>query len=318
MRLIKTFEILFLAGALLIGAAVALWLSIWSPGALIRDPLPLYRQAAASIATDETGKRDIQDVRLVDPDDNAVRFSVSLPKGRFTDDAGEKLPTLVVISGFRSAHNNLERIPQPGPNAIISYEYPYDPKEWKESTWIGRTLIARRVAFRLPNDVAGLMAWIRRQHWADQSRISLAGVSLGAVALPVIRRRASATGQTDGPSVMAYGGVDIQSMAAANLNLSPDWFREMIAWFISLALRPLEPATHIPETKGPYLLINGIEDERLPAESVLRLHKLAPEPKTVMTLKGKHIDGNRPELIEKTVRLARVWLVSKGALNPSR
>ncbi len=318
MRLIKTFEILFLVGALLIGACVALWLAIWSPDALIRDPLPLYRQASASITADAVNKRDIQDVQLVDPDDNVVRFSVSLPKGRFVDDAGEKFPTLVVITGFRSAHNNLERIPEPGPNAIISYEYPYDPREWKEASWIGRTFIARRVAFRLPNDVAGLMAWIRRQHWADPNRISLAGVSLGAVALPVIRRRASATGQTDGPSVIAYGGVDIQSMAAANLDLSPGWLRETVAWFISLALRPLEPATHILETKGPYLLINGIEDERLPPESVLRLHKLTPQPKTVMTIKGGHIDGNRPEIIENMVRLARVWLVSKGALNPSR
>jgi pimeloyl-ACP methyl ester carboxylesterase len=318
MRLIKTFEVLFLVGAILIGAGVALWLSIWSPGALIRDPLPLYRQASATVTADETGKRDIQDVRLVDPDGNVVSFSISLPKGGFADEAGEKLPALVVISGFRSARDNLKYIPEPGPNAIISYDYPYNSQEWKAASLVGRIMIARRVAFRLPNDVAGLMAWIRRQHWADQGRISLAGVSLGAIALPVIRRRASATGQTDGPSVIAYGGVGLQTLTAANLELSPDWLRELAAWGISLALRPLEPATHLSEISGPFLLINGRDDERLPAESIRRLHALTPEPKTVINVDGPHIDGNRLEIVENTVRLARVWLVSKGALNPSR
>ena len=318
MRLIKGFEILFLGGALLAAAAVALWLAIWSPDAQIRDPLPLYRQASAEITPDATGKRDIQDVRLVDPENQPVTFSVSLPKGHVADDSVEKLPTLVVISGFRSANHNLERIPEPGPNAIISYDYPYDSKEWKEADFFSRALIARRVAYRLPNEVAGLMAWVRRQPWADTSRISLAGISLGAVALPVIKRRAAATGQTDGPSVIAYGGVDIQALAAANLKISPSWIREIAAWIVWLLLKPLEPESHLPEISGPFLVINGKNDERLPAESVSRLQTLLPEPKTILNVEGAHIDGNRPEIIENTVRLARVWLVSQGALNPSR
>ncbi len=318
MRLIRPFEIFFLGGAILIGACVALWLSIWSPDALIRDPLPLYRQASVKVTADNKNKREILDVRLVDPDDNVVGFSVSLPLGSFDEDAGERLPTLVVISGFRGAHHNLERIPEPGPNVIISYDYPYRPEEWKTASLLERILIARRVAFRMPNDVAGLMAWVRRQHWADRSRISLVGVSLGAIALPVIRRRASATGQTAGPSVIAYGGVDLHAMAADNIDLSPGWLREIVAWGIAVALRPLEPAAHLSEITGPFLLINGRDDERLPRESVERLHALTPEPKTIINVKGAHIDGNRPEIIENTVRLARVWLVSKGALNPSR
>ncbi len=318
MRLIKGFEILFLGGALAVAAAVALWLAIWSPDAQIRDPLPLYRQASASVSADASGKREILDVRLVDPDNKPVTFSVSLPKGLFESDSGEKLPALVVISGFRSAHQNLERIPEPGPNAIISYDYPYDAKEWKAAGIFGRALIARRVAYRIPNEVAGLMAWVRRQSWADANRISLAGISLGAVALPVIRRRASATGQTDGPSVIAYGGVDIQALAAANLKISPGWLREITSWFVWMMLKPLEPEAHLSEITGPFLLINGKDDERLPAKSVSRLQTMTPEPKTVLTVDGPHIDGNRPKIIENTVRLARVWLVSKGALNPSR
>lgn len=318
MRLIKGFELLFLGGALLVAAVVALWLAIWSPDAQIRDPLPLYRQASATITPDATGKRDIQDIRLVDPDNRPVTFSVSLPKGHFADDTSEKFPSLVVISGFRSAHQNLERIPEPGPNAIISYDYPYDSQEWKEASFVGRALIARRIAYRLPNDVAGLMAWVRRQPWADANRISLAGVSLGAVALPVIRRRASATGQTGGPSVIAYGGVDLQALAAANLKISPGWLREIAAWFVWLMLKPLEPESHLQEISGPFLIINGKADERLPTESVARLQALAPEPKTILNVDGAHIDGKRPEIIENTVRLARIWLVSQGALNPSR
>lgn len=320
MRLIKRFDLLFLSGALVVTAGVAVWLATWNPDAQIRDPLPIYRQASVSMSPDESGKRDILDIRLVDTDDvgNDVTFSVSLPRGRSDEIAGEALPALIVISGFRSARQNLARIPQPGPNAIISYDYPYDSAEWKEATWFGRMLIARRVAYRIPNDVAGLMAWVRRQQWADPNRISLAGVSLGAVAVPVIRRRAAATGQPDGPSVIAYGGVDLRALAAANLKISPGWLRGLAAWGVWLLLKPLEPEVHIKEINGPFLLINGNGDERIPASSAARLHALTPDPKTVITVDGGHIDGDRPELIENTVRLSRVWLVSKGALNPSR
>ncbi len=318
MRLIKGFDILFLGGALLIGAAVAFWLSIWSSDAQILDPLPLYRQVSAAVVPDASRKREIQDVRLIDPDDQVSTFYVSLPKDYLGNDTSEKLPVLVVISGFRSGHRNLAHIPEPGANAIISYDYPYDAKAWEEAGTFGRILIARRVAYRIPNEVAGLMAWVRRQPWADASRISLAGLSLGAVALPVIRRRASASGQPDGPSVIAYGGVDIQTLAEANLKITPGWLRSIAAWGTWLMLRPFEPETHLAEISGPFLLINGRDDERLPADSVARLHKLTPEPKTVIMVDGAHIDGKRPEIIENTVRLARVWLVSQGALNPSR
>ena len=318
MRLIKGFTILFLSGALLTTIAGALWLSILRPGAQLRDPLPLYRQTTAEITMDAERKREILDVRLIDPENRQLTFSVSLPKDHFVNEADKKLPILIVISGFRSAHHNLERIPEPGPNVIISYDYPYDSKEWKEANFFSRALIAQNVAYRIPNEVAGLMSWVRRQPWADTSRMSLAGISLGAIALPVIRRRASATGQTDGPSVIAYGGVDIQALAAANLRITPSWLRKIAAWAVWLLLKPLEPEAHLSKISGPFLIINGKNDERLPAESVARLQALLPEPKTILNVEGAHIDGKRPEIIENTVRLARDWLVSQGALNPSR
>jgi len=318
MRLIKGFEILFFSATCLVAAAVALWLAVWSPGAQILDPLPLYRQASIDFATKSILHRSVQDVRLVDPDNQVMTFTVSLPKGKLAENIAGKLPVLIVISGFRSGYHNLERIPEPGPNAIISYDYPYDSKEWKEASFLGRALIARHVAYRIPDEIAGLMAWVGRQPWADETRISLAGISLGAVALPVIRRRASATGQIDGPSVIAYGGVDIQAIAAANLEISPVWLREIAAWMVWLILKPLEPALHLSKISGPILVINGKDDERLPANSVTRLQALLPEPKTIINVDGAHIDGKRPEIIKNTVRLARAWLVSQGALNPSR
>ncbi len=318
MRLIKAFDVLFIIGAVLAGASVALWLSIWSPDAIVRDSLPLYRKAAQAINPSADGMRIIHDVKLVDPDGALVRFSVSLPAARPDAESAKKLPTLVVITGFRSAHQNLARITAPGLNAVASYDYPYDPKEWKAASLPGRAWIARRVAFRIPDEVAAMIAWIRRQDWADPNRVSLVGVSLGAVALPVIRRRVAAVGQKTAASVMAYGGADLQALARANIDVSPSWLRDIAAWAIWLMLKPLEPSAHLPEISGPFLLINGRDDERLPAESVRLLQELTPQPKTIVTVDGPHIDGSRPETIANTIRIARDWLAERGALNPQR
>jgi hypothetical protein len=72
----------------------------------------------------------------------------------------------------------------------------------------------------LPNEVAGLITWVRRQPWIDPDRVSLTGVSLCAVALPVIQWDATNAGDQSSSSIITYRGIDIHALARADLKYS--------------------------------------------------------------------------------------------------
>jgi pimeloyl-ACP methyl ester carboxylesterase len=306
--MIKTFDIVFLLCAIAIGFSVSLWLAVWRPDALLRDPLPLYRQA--EVTSHIAGKRRIDAVRLLGPDGETVRFSVSLP-ALPTD---RKLPSLILLGPFEDPERNLQFFPRPGPNVIVSYAQPYDLTAWNSASFLERAWIVRRVAYRMPDSISAVIGWIGRQEWADRKRINLAGIGPAAVLLPAVRRRAAATGQPVGGSILAYGGVDIEALANANLDIEPGWLRMAAAWLTWVVLRPLEPATHLPEIKGPFLLINARGDRSIPARSLEGIRALTPSPKTIATVSERQ--GDNPDHVAKTVRLARNWLVARGLLNP--
>ena len=306
--MVKTFDILFLLGAILIGFSVSLWLAIWSPDALMRDPLPLYRQA--TVTAQIIGKRSIQDVRLAGPDGETVIFKVSLPANL----PDHQMPSLILLSPYQDPERNLRFFPRPGPNVIISYAQPYELGVWQSASLFERAWIVRRVAYRMPDSVSALIGWIRRQEWADRKRINLASIGPAAVILPAVRRRAASTGQPVGGSVLAYGGIDIQAMADAGLAIESDWLRSIAAWLTGIMLLPLEPATHLPLIKGPFLLINARDDRTIPAASLDGIRALTPEPKTIATVQQRQ--GDKPPHIAKTIRVARNWLVAQGLLDP--
>ena len=161
-----------------------------------------------------------------------------------------------------------------------------------------------------------MVRWTRAQPWADPDRVSLVGVSLGALVLPAAQRMAAAHGETLGPSILAYGGTGLFDILHANLAQDRTLVRYGAAWLGSLGLRALEPAAHLPHLAGEFLLINGPDDPRIPAQSATNLHRLAPEPKEVRFLSPGHFDADSQELLDDILALCRSWLVARRALNP--
>jgi dienelactone hydrolase len=320
MRIIKASDIFFFCLVLSAGVGIAVWLRIWNPDTQLRKALPLYQQAsetveAVSLAPGQP-PRIYKSITLANADGGEIHFTVSLPSNVVQSgdlSAGGGLPSLIMLSGFRAGRNSLDLIDNHGRNAIIAYDYHYDPAQWGEANILERVWIAHETAYLIPNEVAGLIAWVERQPWADPSRVSLAGVSLGGIALPVAQRRAASAGHKVAASVIAYGGLDLHQLARANLD--DTWTREPLALISALMLRPLAPVHHLPKLSGPFLLMHGASDERIPKESIDALNTLTPDPKTIIVQAGVHIDGNRPELIKRTVDSARDWLQKQGLLN---
>jgi hypothetical protein len=310
MRLIRPFEILFLAGILVAAGSVAIWLAIWSPDALLRDPIPLYRQGAERSSPEIVNERQIHRIHLVGPDNEIVPFRLSLP----LEMPAEPIPVVAIIGGFPGDPDPLVAAPHPGPNAVITYMPPFAP----DSNVLGKFPMgawgARGVIYRMPEEVSAVLAWAGRQEWADRRRINLVGTGLGAALLPAIRRRAAATGQPVHATVFIGGGTDFSALAAANLDIGMTWVRAMAAWLAGTLLHPLAPETHLPEISGPFMVVSLPDDPTIPPDSASMFEELAPGPKTTAAVPRG--EGTADDYAGRIARVVQNWLIAQQAINP--
>ena len=315
-----------LGARLLVGLALVLLLHIglvvgWlrfedrsDPERLIEAPLAELRVARARPYAGRGcgAERRCRDVVLEAAGARPVRIAISRP----AEAGAEPLPVVILAGGLRTGREALEHVPDLGRNVVVAYEYPLDEDHWRQGFLPLRIVAARNAALAVPGQIAALVRWVRDRPWADPERVSLVGVSLGALVLPAAQRAAVAHGERLGPSILAYGGTGLFDVLRANLAPDRPWAGYGAAWLGSLGLRALEPADHLPHLEGEFLLINGQDDPRIPASSAAGLHRLTPEPKEVRLLGSGHFDAADRELLAGVLAICRAWLVGRGALNP--
>jgi hypothetical protein len=311
-----------LAGVLAVGIVAGGWAGWW----FSRMPLEYVEREIPALTPGEDttyyykgfiGDRVFRDLVLVAEGADAegvgpVRITISLPRNPPPD----PMPVVVVLGGHRTGRKNLKHIPAPGPNVVIGVDYPYAAELKKADTSFDRFVAARRTAFAVPSQVVAILRWAGAQEWADQTRISLLGYSLGALFVPAIHRMAQLQGMHLGPGILAYGGADLFSILRANLHWGPEWARGILSFFGALLLHPVDPASHLPYLKGEFLLINSEGgDIFIPDAAVRALHELMPEPKAITVLPGGHIDPRDERLLRQVVDISRDWLFERGAVN---
>ena len=125
-------NLFLVTAAFVVVCAGAVWLWVLHSGGVLTRRLPQYRTLGVERTLVEyaDGDREHVAVRLEGPRREPVRFTVSLPAGTYETGA-QRLPVLMLLSGFATAHRNLGRFPDHGRNAIVSMEYPYDRRRWK-------------------------------------------------------------------------------------------------------------------------------------------------------------------------------------------
>jgi hypothetical protein len=301
---------------LVLGAA---W--VWYQYEKHRDPMGLLDRGSASfrvlseeelpITTLGGEARIFHNVSLDTGPTGIAQFTVSLP-----DHTTGKLPTIVVLGGLEIGRDSLGYIAQHGRNALVAFQYPRSQERWYEGSPLKKLPAIRRAALDVPGQVDAILAWIAAQPWADEGRVSLLGYSFGAIFLPSIQHLAQVHGRRLGPTVMAYGGADIPSLLAANLNLRPRWLRTFLTEALAISVRPLEPSLHLPYLQGEFLFINGKRDAMVPPANALLMQSLVQAPKKVVWLDSAHMNPGNPALLAEIIRISREWLLQHKAMNP--
>jgi hypothetical protein len=295
--------------ALALGGTVA-WLA-W------RDPLSALPRAEGPVevvagpAQREAG-RLLQHYVLRSPDLGSIGLTVSLPNPL----AERPLPVLVVLGGANTGRKNLRQVPAAGANILVGYDWPLPRKVPRGMDLVGALHDLYPQLLAVPGQVAAVIGWTADQPWADAERISLLGFSLGALVAPAAQRVTQSSGHDIGWTVLAYGGAGLGTILAAHPKANLGWTGPWVGAAADLLLRPIEPAEHLPQLAGRFLLIGAAEDRLVPRPSFELLRDLTPEPKTFVLLDGGHIGtrARQRELLEEIVRLTRGWLIDQGAV----
>ncbi|MBT5416227.1 MAG: hypothetical protein HOH66_12975 [Rhodospirillaceae bacterium] len=306
---------LILAVGLLCGG-IALWLYAQDPETVVDAPPAAYRlvsERREAVLRNGEARLDLMLIFRADSVAAPLRMTVSLPADI---DAQRNLPVLLLLGGLDSGRESLDRMPPLGRNAMVGFEYARNDLILDRSASVlSRAMAVRDGAVETPAQIAAALAWLGAQPWADETRISILGYSLGAIFAPAGHRAAERAGVTVAADILAFGGADLDLILPYAIKFDPPALRRLAAGVVALMLRPIDPRFHLPYLRGRFMLIEAEEDELIPPAAQALFVELTPEPKTVHRIPGDHINPRDTVVLMKVVDLSTAWLLEVGAAN---
>ena len=303
-----------------IAAKIALSLGTfgWLLFSTLSDPLTVLPKPETELVADstplpgETGRK-VEHIALLSQHLGPIGIAVSLPDPL---PAG-KLPVLLVLGGLGTGENNIRTITGAGNNAIIGYDWPI-PVQLPGGVKLITSLPGfYHEAMEVPGQVVAALGWLLAQGWADPSRVSLLGFSLGSLAAPAIQDVAQQHDIPIGWTIFAYGGAPLGQLFANNPHIKPAFLRALLGPVIDLLLRPLQPQLHLPRLHGHFLVMEGENDSLMPANLRTNLRDAVPEPKDIVVFPGEHmgVGPGKMDLLRLIIDTSKTWLATAGAIN---
>jgi fermentation-respiration switch protein FrsA (DUF1100 family) len=144
--------------------------------------------------------------------------------------------------------------------------------------------------------------WLLAQPWVDTARVEGVGASLGVPFMAV----AAAHDPRITRLWLVYGAGQHYRLLSHNvrplIRVKP--VREVAkrAVFTYMAGSRFSPEVWVGRVAPrPVVMINALDDERLPRASILALYDSARAPKELIWLPGKHIQRNRPDVVRALI-----------------
>jgi dienelactone hydrolase len=297
-----------LAACLLGFAACVAW---W-----LRDPEPVFVRRTGSIVSVDSGARvrdgamEEQEIRLASSTGMRLTLAVRGPAagvvGPSGDDSGAVVPkrqTFLVLGGYERGRGASALITDTRGTIFASLDYPYDGDlKAKGLAVVAQVPAIRRAFYDTPPAVSLAIDYLLSRPDVDPERLELVGASFGAPFATI----AAARDQRVRRLWLAHGGGHPFAMIDTGL------VREIpfapLRWPVSALATVLASGPRLaPEhwvgrvSPRPVVMLNATDDERIPRRSVDALWAATHEPREQVWLPGRHMQGDRPDVLRALV-----------------
>lgn len=237
-----------------------------------------------------------------------VGVTISMPQAI----TGEAMPVVVVLGASREGRDNIAPFGDMGRTVMIGYDWPFSRQAFEGDALAALSPDMRHRALAVPGQVRAVLDWLDGQSWADTSRVSLVGYSLGAVIAPSVQRVLQDGGHNVGWTVLVNGGAGLGRIIADMPALHPAWARPALGAAADWLLAPLEPAAHLPHLEGHFLMLSW-PGSGLPAQAVAEFQTLVPKGRGLVAVS----EATRAQRLARSIGLAHDWLAAEQAIAPA-
>lgn len=277
---------------------------------LAPDPMPRYaRPRPAIVAVREApavreGADLVAAVELRAADGTVVDLLVKRPAPTDPAEPEPRRPLVLILGGHQRGRDAARLVPDARGYAIAAMSYPYHGQDRRLSplALLRRAPEVRRAAFATPTGIGVALDWLLAQPWVDTARVEGVGASLGAPFMTV----AAAHDRRITRLWLVHGAGLHYRLLSHNtrplIRSKPVRAVAKQAIYTYMAGRRFSPDVWVGRVAPrPVVMVNAADDERLPREAVLALYDSARAPKRLIWLPGKHVQGDRPEVVRALV-----------------
>ena len=276
---------------------------------MLRDPVPriMSRRSSLIERNAEIISRDsghiTERVNLRAASGLKVRMIMRRPEILDSGASVKKRPVFVILGGYRTGDLAATLIPDTHGNIIVALAYPYDGDLGVKGLKVLPAVPSIRGAI-LDTPAAVMLAldYLLARDDVDPDRVEMVGASFGApfgVVVAALDKRVTRVWSVYG-AARPYDQLELNLRKA--ISFGP--LRAVVAHAANIfASGPrLDPEQWVARVAPrQFIMINSVEDERIPRHAVDALYAAAQEPKEMIWLEGPHLHRSRPNVLSALV-----------------
>ncbi len=274
---------------------------------LLRNPEPVFAARTGPLVRVDTlavrhdGGMLEQELALTSATGLRVRIAVRRPAPAPGDTARRIL--FLLLGGHERGRGAAALIDDTRGTIVASFDYPFDgDHRAKGPAVVAQVPSIRRALYDSPPAVTLALDYLLGRRDVNSARVELVGASFGASFATIAAAR--------DPRVtrlwIAHGGG--KPLAMINAGLKREIPFAPLRWPVAGLATLLASGPRFAAERWvgrvsprPVVMLNALEDERIPRASVEALWNAARKPKSQVWLPGPHMQGNRQEVLRALV-----------------
>lgn len=288
---------------------------------LLRNPEPVFAARTGGLVRVDTldvkHERGMlnQEVALVSATGLRVRVAVRRPTPVPGDTTRRML--FLLLGGQERGRGAAALVADTRGTVVASFDYPFDgDHRAKGLAVVSQVPSIRRALYDSPPAVTLVLDYLLGHPDVDAARVELVGASFGASFATIAAARDTRVTRL----WIAHGGG--KPFAMINAGLEREISFAPLRWPVAGLATLLASGPRFAAERWvgrvsprPVVMLNALEDERIPRASVDALWNAAREPRVQVWLPGPHMQGNRQEVLRALVDTVMTRAgVSFGAL----